>query len=130
MRLFVRQGFTETDGQARETVKGVLDLLNDWPDVEITTGCRAQDGTTFRQTFEAENGILFSPSAFRRHRLRLLRQSDAMVVIRTGLSESTAFEVAHNVGCGPDLPMLFAVHSSAPIRTTLLQDLDESVPAT
>jgi carbamoyl-phosphate synthase large subunit len=51
-----------------------------------------------------------------------------MIVIRTGLSESGAFEVAYNIFGGKRVPIFFAVWDQAPIKTTLLRDLDELVP--
>ena len=62
-------------------------------------------------------------------RLRLLDSSDAMILIRTSLSESGAFEAAYNVFGGPQVPMFFAVWKNAPIKTTLLRDMDELCPA-
>jgi hypothetical protein len=38
----------------------------------------------------------------------------AMVVIRTGVSESAAFQIAHNAFGGPRLPMFFALWKQAP----------------
>ena len=58
----------------------------------------------------------------------LLDRADLMIVIRTGLSESTAFEVAYNIFGGKGVPVFFAIWDQAPIRTTLLRDLDELVP--
>ena len=47
-----------------------------------------------------------------------------MIILRTSLSESTVFEVAYNILKGPNIPIFFAIDSSAPIKTTLLKDLD------
>ena len=52
-----------------------------------------------------------------------------MVVIRTGLSESASFELAYNIFGGRRVPVFFAVWDQAPIKTTLLRDLDELIPA-
>ena len=48
-----------------------------------------------------------------------------MIIVRTSLSESGAFEVAYNTFGGRRIPMFFAVWQQAPIKTTLLRDLDE-----
>jgi carbamoyl-phosphate synthase large subunit len=69
----------------------------------------------------------FTPSSFREIRLDLLNQADVMMVIRTGLSESGAFEVAYNIFGGKNIPVFFAIWDQAPIKTTLLRDLDELV---
>jgi hypothetical protein len=53
-----------------------------------------------------------------------------MLIIRTGLSESGAFEVSYNIYGGRCVPMFFAVWKQAPIKTTLLRDLDSIADAT
>jgi carbamoyl-phosphate synthase large subunit len=60
--------------------------------------------------------------------LDLIDQADAIIVIRTGLSESTAFEVAYNIYGGTGAPIFFAIWDQAPIKTTLLRDRNEIVP--
>ena len=54
-----------------------------------------------------------------------LRRADAFLYVRTALSESGAFEVCYNVYTEPRAPMFFAVWKGAPIKTTLLRDLDD-----
>src|SRR5262249_32613856 len=44
---------------------------------------------------------------------------------RTAMSESGAFEVSYNVFVEPRAPMFFAVWKHAPIKTTLLRELEE-----
>jgi carbamoyl-phosphate synthase large subunit len=132
IRLFVRQPLTETNGRESAVIQGVLDLLrqiNGSPyELQLLTGQQAQSGNTFRRQFERETGQKFTPRNFRRVRLELLDQADVMLVIRTGLSESGAFEVAYNIFGGQGLPIFFAVWEEAPIRTTLLRDLNELAP--
>jgi carbamoyl-phosphate synthase large subunit len=41
------------------------------------------------------------------------------------LSESGAFEISYNVFAEPRAPMFFAVWKHAPIKTTLLRELEE-----
>jgi hypothetical protein len=89
----------------------------------------AHHAGTFRDAFTEESGQAFSPTAFRDWRLRLLDSAHAMLVVRTELSESGAYEVAYNVHGGPRVPIFFAVHRSCPITTTLLQDLAPLVDA-
>ena len=129
IRTFVRQPFTESGEGERSIVQGVLDVLgtlNGQPGpVQLLTGTSAQSQDTFRQTFESESGLSFNPTNFRNARLNLLRSADAMVVVRTSLSESGAFEVAYNIFGGRRIPMFFAVWRPAPIKTTLLRDLEE-----
>src|SRR6202163_3092687 len=65
------------------------------------------------------------PRGSRDTRLALLSRADVMLVVRTGLSESGAFEVGYNIYGGRRIPMLFAVWDEAEIKTTLLRDLDD-----
>ena len=51
--------------------------------------------------------------------IRLLNQADVMVVIRTGLSESGAFELAYNIFGGRRVPVFFAIWKNTPLETTL-----------
>jgi carbamoyl-phosphate synthase large subunit len=59
------------------------------------TGRHAESSTTFRTSFEAGTGQPFTPQNFRGYRLALLDQADALINIRVGLSESSAFEIAY-----------------------------------
>jgi carbamoyl-phosphate synthase large subunit len=130
--LFIRQPFTETSEREAVIIEGVLDVLHQIDgkpyEFQFLTSHKAQNSRTFRRQFETETGQKFSPQNFRRDRLNLIGQADAIVVIRTGLSESTAFEVAYNIFGGPGVPIFFAVWDQAPIKTTLLRDLHEIVP--
>jgi len=128
VRLFVRQGLTETGPRERATIQSVLDLIVGFPGVDVITGAVALDAGSFKASHEAAAQSGFSPSAFRDRRLALLSSAHAMVVIRTGMSESTAFEIAYNIFGGARLPIFFAVHEQAAIKTTLLQELGALVP--
>jgi hypothetical protein len=50
-----------------------------------------------------------------------------MVVIRTGPSESGAFELAYNIFGGRRAPVFFAVWEGATFETTLLRELGDLV---
>jgi hypothetical protein len=136
LNLFVRQPFTESKSDDKSLIQSVMDLIADIGSempaakLNLLTGSQAESATTFKSAFETATGIAFTPSAFRKHRLTLLDRSDAMVVVRTSLSESSAFEVAYSVLRNPERPILFAVHETCPFRTTLLQDLQDLTPAT
>jgi carbamoyl-phosphate synthase large subunit len=56
-----------------------------------------------------------------------MRQADGIIVIRTALSESTAFEISYNIFGGSRVPIFFAVSDKSPIKTTLLKDLDDYI---
>ena len=122
--VFVRQPFTESGNTEMQVVQGVLDVMASLP-VQVVTGLEAQSQNLFNDAFQKATGLEFTPSNFRRKRLQLLDSSDAMVFIRTSFSEGGAFEAAYNVSGGPAVPMFFAVWKGAPIKTTVLRDLDE-----
>jgi carbamoyl-phosphate synthase large subunit len=132
VRLFIRQPLTETGEREAVIIQGVLDVLHRIDGspyrFQFLTGHQAQNNRTFRLLFEKENGQKFTPENFRRERLELIDQADAIIVIRTGLSESTAFEVAYNIYGGPRVPIFFAIWDNTPIKTTLLQELNEIFP--
>ncbi|HEV3088319.1 MAG TPA: hypothetical protein VGX96_13960, partial [Candidatus Elarobacter sp.] len=93
--------------------------------LDLLTGTKAHDNDSFREAFASDSGGAFAPRRFRETRLKLLSAADVMLVVRTGLSESGAFEVAYNIYGGRRIPMLFAVWDEAEIKTTLLRDLDD-----
>jgi carbamoyl-phosphate synthase large subunit len=128
LRLFVRQSYTEASEREQIVIQAVIDtILESAPEgrsLDIVTGAEAQNAQTFKAAFAARTGIPFTPRAFRDHRLALLDAADAMIIIRTGLSESSAFEVAYNV-MRHRIPMFFAIWQPARIKTTLLQDLED-----
>ena len=125
IKLFVRQGFTESGGEQQIKLQKVLDaLVGTGRGLQLVTGERALAKDTFKPNFENETGLVFTPQSFREHRLALLNKSDAMVILRTGLSESTVFEVAHNIMNGKSIPVFFAIEPGCEIKTTLLRELD------
>lgn len=128
LRVFVRQPLTRAGGEDARLVQAVLDELAA-AGAEVLTGVVAQTAESFRSAFEAATGAMFSPSAFRAWRLGLLARAHTMVIVRTELSESGAFEIAYN-SVVTRRPMFFAVHAGMPIITTLLQDLDPFCPTT
>lgn len=129
INLFVRQSFTEASAAEAEQIQGVLDVLGGLDGrphrLRLLTGAAADTSDTFRERFAAASGLPFTPQNFRRFRLGLLGQADAMIIVRTGLSESSAFEVAYNLFGGPNIPMLFAIWRERPIKTTLLRELED-----
>ena len=128
LRVFVRQPLTRAGSKDACMVQEVLDEVAA-AGAEVVTGLVAQTAGSFRSAFEAATGGVFSPSAFRAWRLGLLGQAHAMVIVRTELSESGAFEIAYN-SVVTRRPMFFAVHAGMPITTTLLQDLEPLCPTT
>lgn len=93
-------------------------------------GARAQCDASFRENFESRTGAPFTPRNFRKHRLSMIRNADAFINLRTAMSESTAFEVAYNLFGGAAIPMFFAVWRKAPIKTTLIRDLQDLADVT
>jgi carbamoyl-phosphate synthase large subunit len=47
-----------------------------------------------------------------------------MIIFRTGLSESTVFEIAYNIFKGKNIPIFYAIEPGCEIKTTLLRDLN------
>lgn len=126
--LFVRQGFTGSGVDAQCKVQRVLDELAVYQTARSTfrllTGTQAENRDTFRQSFEQTIGQPFAPPAFRNHRTTLLDRADGMVVLRTGMSESTSFEMAYHMLSGTKTPMFCAIEPGCPFETTLLRELD------
>jgi carbamoylphosphate synthase large subunit len=130
IKVFVRQPLTQTTEREARVVQAALDGIGGLVGegryaLEFLTGTKAHDNDSFRQAFSSESGGAFAPRRFRDTRLALLSRADVMLVVRTGLSESGAFEVAYNIYGGRRIPMLFAVWDEAEIKTTLLRDLDD-----
>jgi carbamoyl-phosphate synthase large subunit len=132
INLFIRQPFTEAAQKELGIVQGVLDVLTSLNGNPVTleslTGLEAQSEGTFRQTFEKETGLDYTPENFRTNRLELLDRADAIIFIRTGLTESGAFEVAYNLYKGNKVPVFFAIWKKAPMRDTFLKDLENLLP--
>jgi hypothetical protein len=129
LKLFIRQPLTQSGDESKTIVEGVLRIVDeigrDGVRFEYLTGNTPLSDETFRENFEQSQGLVFNPANFRRYRLGQLRRADAFLYIRTALSESGAFEVCYNVFAEPRAPMFFAVWKHAPIKTTLLRELDE-----
>ena len=129
INIFVRQGFTESSVEEQNKLQDALDALSSYTTsagrwLELLTGDKAQAKDTFKANFENQQKEAFTPTAFRSYRLGVLNRADAMVIFRTGLSESTVFEVAHNILRGNNIPIFFAVEPGCEIKTTLLRELD------
>jgi carbamoyl-phosphate synthase large subunit len=129
LKLFIRQPLTRSGDESKQIVEGVLQIVDeigrDGVRFEYLTGNKALSDRTFRENFEQSQGLAFNPVNFRRYRLSQLRRADAFLYVRTAMSESGAFEVSYNVFAEPRAPMFFAVWKHAPIKTTLLRELEE-----
>lgn len=128
INIFFRQPFTETSeyeekiiGDAFEVIKSIQ---QEGVNFKIVTGEKALNRENFKSEWEKLTGHIFSPPAFRDYRISLLNKSDVFINIRTGMSESSAFEMAYNV-YNNKIPMFIAIWDKAPIKTTMLRDLDD-----
>lgn len=134
LKVFIRQPFTESDERQQRMIGEIMQMIdsaNGLPHVfDYLTGLQAESAETFRSSFERKQGLPFTPQNFRRHRLALLDQADVMVNIRVGMSESSAFELSYHIFRGRRTPILFLVWKGAPIKTTLLRELDDLVDIT
>jgi carbamoyl-phosphate synthase large subunit len=129
LKLFIRQPLTQSGDESKKIVEGVLQIVDEigrnGVRFEYLTGNTPLSDQTFRENFEQSQRLPFNPVNFRRYRLGQLRRADAFLYVRTALSESGAFEVCYNVFAEPRAPMFFAVWKHAPIKTTLLRELEE-----
>jgi carbamoyl-phosphate synthase large subunit len=129
LKLFIRQPLTQSGEESKAVVEGVLRIVEDLNrngiQFEYLTGNKPLSDQTFRESFEQTQGLAFNPTNFRRYRLNQLRRADAFLYVRTAMSESGAFEVSYNVFAEPRAPMFFAIWKHAPIKTTLLRELEE-----
>lgn len=134
LQLFIRQPFTESAEHQRTMVAAimrVIDSANGMPHrFHYLTGLEAESGATFKESFERQHKLPFTPKNFRNHRLGLLDRTDVMINIRVGMSESSAFELAYHIFKGRRTPLLFLVWKGAPIKTTLIRELDDLVDVT
>lgn len=133
LKVFVRQPFTQSSLDDQAILQHGMDILGELKspyELEFLTPLKAQTSDSFKSFFQACQGEEFTPQNFRRYRLSLIDQSDAFVVLRTGLSESGSFEIAYNIFSGRYAPVFFAVWRKAPIKTTLLRNLQDLVDIT
>lgn len=130
LKIFLRQPFTQSSKSDVARIQSVMDAIKSSDGkpykLDFLTAPIAESEDSFKIAFETSQRKSFTPFNFRNHRLGLLKEADAFIIIKTSLSESTAFEVAYNIFGGRNVPMLFAIHeSSFPIKTTLLRELDD-----
>ena len=133
MKIYIRQSFTEAGPAEAKIIEGVfqkiISLGNDLGlNFDFLTGKKSLDRDNFKKSFETDTGLNFTPQNFRDYRLNLLSQTDIMIIIRTGLSESSAFELAYNIFKGKKVPVFFAIHEEAPLKTTQLRELQDLLP--
>jgi carbamoyl-phosphate synthase large subunit len=130
LKIFLRQPFTQSSKSDVARIQSVMDVIKRSDGkpykLDFLTTPIAESEDSFKIAFETTQRKAFTPFNFRNHRLGLLKEADAFIIIKTSLSESTAFEVSYNIFGGRNVPMLFAIHeSSFPIKTTLLRELDD-----
>ena len=128
--IFIRQPFTQSDSTDTQLIQSFLDELVSHQtslDLNFLSPMIAEDQNSFKQSFEKRESSPFTPENFRNYRLSLLDQADAFINIRTGFSESGAFEMAYHIFKGNRTPMFFAIWDQSPIKTTLIRELDDLV---
>ena len=134
IKIFFRQSFTEAGEHEQQIIQEVINKINNYQDnhheVRIVTGNKAHNKTSFKHSFEQDHQLKFTPDNFRKKRLKLLSDSDLFIILRTGMSESTAFEVAYNIYKGNNIPMLFLVWEKAQIKTTLIREMEGTTDVT
>ena len=134
LKVFIRQPFTESDARQQRMISDIMHLIdsaNGAPYAfDYLTGTQAESALTFKHSFEREQHMPFTPRNFRNHRLGLLDHADVMINIRVGMSESSAFELSYHIFKGRRTPVLFLVWKGAPIKTTLIRELEDLVDVT
>ena len=129
LRLFIRQPFTESGQTQQRLIEQILQIIDTANDsrcpFNYLTGTSAESADTFRESFERDCQLPFTPKNFRDYRLKLLDQADVLINIRVGMSESSAFELSYHIFKGRCSPILFLVWKHAPIKTTLIRELDD-----
>lgn len=135
VKLFIRQPLTQSGEESKAIVGAVEKIVEDIRQqngisIDYLTGITPLSEKTFRENFEKNQGVEFNPVNFRNYRLGQLDQADAFLYIRTAMSESGAFEISYNVNARPKAPMFFAIWKGAPIKTTLLRQLDDVLDVT
>jgi carbamoyl-phosphate synthase large subunit len=134
LKVFIRQPFTESDENQRQMIDAIMQIIDSANGVpypfQYLTGLEAESAATFKKNFERKHHLPFTPQNFRDHRLALLDAADVMVNIRVGMSESSAFELAYHIFKGRRTPLLFLVWKGAPIKTTLIRELDDLLDVT
>jgi len=121
--IFIRQPLTQTSNNDIDCVKMVFDQLRIIENYRFVPTLEAQNKNTFKIHFTDTTGMEFTPTNFRNYRLFLIDNADAIVYIRTGLSESGHFELGYNFAKENPIPVLFLYHSNCPITTTLSREL-------
>ena len=135
LKVFFRQSFTEADFDVQTIIQEVLDLIISYSEnnknrlkLDLLTGNKSQNKETFKKNYEEVFKKPFTPKNFRKTRLKLLNNADVFVILRTGMSESTAFEIAYNIYAGKNIPMLFLIWEKAKIKTTLIREMKDIAP--
>lgn len=133
LHVFIRQPFTQTRGADEQVIlEGAMSELRSLQttaniNLNFLVRPEAQNAETFKRNFEQDTGLKFTPKNFRDYRLAKLQAADAFIFLRTGLSESGAFELAVNA-YGRKIPTLMAIWDKTPIKTTLLRELEDTLP--
>ena len=128
IKLFIRQGFTESNGDVQLKLQSALDRVANYSTSKtaftLMTGNHAETKDTFKIKFTKNHGKAFTHNNFREYRMGTLNESDAMIIFRTGMSESTVFEVAYNIFKGKKVPIFYAIEPGCEMKTTLLRELN------
>lgn len=126
LNVYFRQPFTETRAEEKailaESVKLLASLKNKYR-LNFLLPLEAYSSENFKEQFEIYANQPFTPNSFRTYRLNKLNEADIFINLRVAMSESSAFEMAYNIFHGNNAPIFFAIWKKAPIKTTLLKDL-------
>ena len=124
LRIFLRQPYTNNNIKNVPILKNIEQTIYNYDkhklDIYPYKGVTNKDN--FKEIFNIKTGCNFTPENFRNFRLNKLDNCHGMIIIRTDVSESTAFELGY-LYAKYRIPVFYMIHKDCPLNTTLLKDL-------
>jgi len=124
LRLFLRQPYTNNNIKNTPILKEIEKNIYNYEkhDLDIYPYKGVTKKKDFKEIFTIKTGCNFTPENFRNYRLNKLDICHGMIIIRTDVSESTAFELGY-IYAKYKIPIFYMIHETCPLNTTLLKDL-------
>ncbi|MDX2320755.1 MAG: hypothetical protein QNK26_09195 [Moritella sp.] len=131
MKLLVKQDVGDIHKDHLKILDNVITFLqHNISDLEFLPFNLSEEQDDYKQAFQRQTGIIFTPANYRHYRLRLLSVVDALLYIHTSSNDSDAYELSYNLSSIHPKPVFFAVWRGAPIKSPLLKELDQDYPVT
>ena len=121
IRLFVRQPYSQQNNHT--DISSIIHLLkkyNHYP-LDILPDSNISNKISYKNDFTRNTQIKFTPNNFRNYQIQNINNSNAMLVIRNNISESTAFELGYINAKFNNFPIFFATNKD--IESTHILDL-------